>query len=98
MSLDRPTALARALIRCPSVTPAEGALSLLEGTCAGRVHGAPGDLSEPGTPDVENPARDWKRRAEPLLRGHTDVVPPGDEARWTYPPFAAEIRDGALWP
>ena len=29
--------------------------------------------------------------------GHTDVVPPGDKARWRFDPFAAEIADGELW-
>lgn len=29
--------------------------------------------------------------------GHTDVVDPGNEASWTYPPFAAEIQDGLLY-
>ncbi|MGD2134367.1 MAG: succinyl-diaminopimelate desuccinylase, partial [Maricaulaceae bacterium] len=29
--------------------------------------------------------------------GHTDVVPPGDEAAWTEPPFEANLRDGFLW-
>lgn len=29
--------------------------------------------------------------------GHVDVVPPGDLAKWTYPPFNPEIRDGILY-
>ncbi|OOR88849.1 succinyl-diaminopimelate desuccinylase [Moraxella caviae] len=29
--------------------------------------------------------------------GHTDVVPTGDEAAWTYPPFSATVADGFLW-
>jgi len=28
--------------------------------------------------------------------GHTDVVPAGDEAAWTHPPFAADIVDGKI--
>jgi len=31
-----------------------------------------------------------------LLSAHLDVVP-ADPARWTHPPFAAEIHDGYLW-
>ena len=29
--------------------------------------------------------------------GHTDVVPPGDSAKWSLDPFAGEIRDGEWW-
>lgn len=29
--------------------------------------------------------------------GHTDVVPPGDESQWTYPPFEAKIVDDILY-
>jgi succinyl-diaminopimelate desuccinylase len=43
----------------------------------------------------------WARRGdcEPLFcfAGHTDVVPTGPEARWSAPPFAAEVRDGVLY-
>lgn len=43
----------------------------------------------------------WARRGhtEPVLcfAGHTDVVPTGDEANWTYPPFEPTIKDGYLW-
>ncbi|RMH51730.1 MAG: succinyl-diaminopimelate desuccinylase [Zetaproteobacteria bacterium] len=28
--------------------------------------------------------------------GHTDVVPPGPEEEWRYPPFSAVVRDGLL--
>ncbi len=32
-----------------------------------------------------------------MFTGHTDVVPPGDEAKWSHPPFASEIADGVLY-
>ncbi len=99
---DDPVALAQALIRCRSVTPDEGgALSLLQqvltpmGFDCHRMA-----FSEPGTADVENLyARRGSRDAGPNLcfAGHTDVVPPGDEAAWTHPPFAGEVHDGVLW-
>lgn len=42
----------------------------------------------------------WARRGTqgPLMvfAGHTDVVPTGDVAAWTSPPFSAEIVDGYL--
>ena len=32
-----------------------------------------------------------------LLVAHTDVVPPGDPATWTTPPFAPVVRDGSVF-
>jgi acetylornithine deacetylase len=32
-----------------------------------------------------------------VLSGHLDVVPPGDLSTWTTDPWAADIRDGALY-
>ena len=32
-----------------------------------------------------------------VLSGHTDVVSEGDEALWTYDPYAAEIHDGKMY-
>lgn len=31
-----------------------------------------------------------------ILDGHVDVVPPGDEALWTHPPFSGALVDGRL--
>lgn len=95
-----PVALAQALIRCESVTPAEGgALSLLESvlspagfTCHRMT------FHETGTPDVENLyARRGANGPNLNFAGHTDVVPPGNLGAWTVPPFAAEIRNGVLY-
>ena len=77
MSAD-PVALTRDLIRCPSVTPAEGgALAFLESvlTRAGfTVHRM--TFSEPGTEDVENLyARIGTQGPNLVIAGHTDVVP-----------------------
>ena len=95
-----PVALAQALIRCESVTPAEaGALTLLQEMLelAGfQCHRM--TFTEPGTADVENLyARFGSDGPNLCFAGHTDVVPPGDEGAWTVPPFAAEIRDGVLY-
>jgi succinyl-diaminopimelate desuccinylase len=95
-----PTALARDLVRCPSVTPAEGgALGLIERVlkAAGfEVHRV--TFAEPGTAPVENLyARIGKASPHLAFAGHTDVVPPGEQAKWTHPPFAGEIADGTLY-
>lgn len=89
-----------ALIRCPSVTPAEGgALSALEAMLApvGFSVERP-TFSEDGTPDVENLyARLSGNGPHLMFAGHTDVVPVGDEAAWTHPPFSAEIANGMMY-
>ena len=99
MSAD-PVAITRDLLRCPSVTPAEGgALSFLETTlkAAGfTVHRM--TFSEPGTDDVENfYARIGTEAPNLVFAGHTDVVPPGDESAWQHPPFSGEIDKGELF-
>ncbi len=92
--------LTRRLIRCPSVTPAEGgALDLLqevlEGlgfTCHRLI------FSEPGTADVDNLyARLGAKGANFCYAGHTDVVPVGDPADWSADPFGGELHDGWVY-
>jgi succinyl-diaminopimelate desuccinylase len=95
-----PVAIARDLLRCPSVTPAEaGALDCLATILAGAGFAVERVIfSEPGFADVENLfARIGTSPPHLLFAGHTDVVPPGDEAKWTHPPFGAEIVDGVLY-
>jgi len=99
MSAD-PVTIARDLLRCPSVTPAEGgALAFLEKTLKGAgftVHRM--TFSEPGTEDVENLyARIGTAAPHLVFAGHTDVVPPGDEKAWKHPPFSGEVADGELF-
>jgi len=100
MSARDPIAIAQALIRCRSVTPQEGgALSYLADLLQGArfaVHRV--KFSAPGTPDVENLfAKIGGGRPHLVFGGHADVVPPGNESRWRYPPFAAEIAGGKLF-
>jgi succinyl-diaminopimelate desuccinylase len=95
-----PVAITRDLLRCPSVTPAEGgALAFLEKTlkAAGfTVHRM--TFSEPGTYDVENfYARIGTAAPHLMFAGHTDVVPTGDEKAWSHPPFAGEVAGGELF-
>src|SRR3954452_21210602 len=95
-----PIAIARDLIACPSVTPAEGgALTYIEKVLKGAgftVHRV--TFEEAGAEPVENLyARIGTAAPHLMLTGHTDVVPPGDEAKWTHPPFASEIASGVLY-
>jgi succinyl-diaminopimelate desuccinylase len=95
-----PIAIARNLLRCPSVTPEEGgALTYLGRVLKGvgfEVHRM--IFTEPGTAPVENLfARIGTGSPHFVFAGHTDVVPPGDAARWTHPPFAGDIAGGALY-
>ena len=92
--------IARALIRFPSVTPADcGALPYLRDLLAkGGFAAELVTFEAPGTPAVLNLyARFGAARPNLAFAGHTDVVPPGDKARWRFDPFSAEIADGALW-
>jgi succinyl-diaminopimelate desuccinylase len=95
-----PVEIAQALIRCRSVTPAEGGAQALLADMLKRggfeVHRV--KFSAPGTPDVDNLfAKIGSGSPHLAFAGHTDVVPPGDESRWTHPPFAGEIKDGVLY-
>ncbi|HJQ57499.1 MAG TPA: succinyl-diaminopimelate desuccinylase [Vineibacter sp.] len=92
--------LTQALVRCPSVTPAEGgALALLQdrlvplGFRCERM-----DFSEPGTPDIANLyARIGSGGQHFCFAGHSDVVPVGDLSSWSIGPFAAELSAGYVF-
>ncbi|WP_336066639.1 succinyl-diaminopimelate desuccinylase [Nitratireductor rhodophyticola] len=95
-----PAANLAELIRCPSVTPAEGrALSVLQGMLKALDCTIERPVfSEEGTPDIENLYGKLAGRGPHLMfAGHTDVVPPGDESAWKHPPFAAAIADGQMY-
>jgi succinyl-diaminopimelate desuccinylase len=92
--------IARDLLRCPSVTPADaGALGVLENVLKGagfEVHRI--TFSEPGAADVDNLyARIGSGAPHITFAGHTDVVPPGDESAWTHGAFSGDVRDGFLY-
>ena len=89
--------LARALIRCPSVTPARGpvfdvleqALTPLGFTVHRWVMGEP-----PDGPTENMVAIRGDGAPHFGFAGHLDVVPPGDT--WSTDPFGAEVIDGLL--
>jgi succinyl-diaminopimelate desuccinylase len=95
-----PVALLQDLIRCPSVTPLDaGALDVVEslltdaGFTAHRLI-----FKDQDTPDIDNLfARYGSKGPHLCFAGHTDVVPVGNEAGWTHPPFAAEIHKGQIY-
>src|SRR5688572_30359140 len=96
MSLD-PIALAKALINCPSVTPASGpvfdALEAALTPLGFIVHRWV--MGEPPDGPTENMVASRGAGSPHFgFAGHLDVVPPGDG--WSVDPFAGEIVDGRL--
>ncbi len=92
--------LARALVRCPSVTPEDaGALDVLEaalrplGFACQRLDFAEGEGESVGNLY----ARLGEASPNLCFAGHTDVVPAGEEGNWSADPFGAELRDGLLY-
>src|ERR1700747_1677562 len=99
-SMSDALSIARDLIRCPSVTPADaGALGVLEAqlTRAGfDVHRV--TFSEPGSADVDNLyARIGREAPHITFAGHTDVVPAGDEGAWSHGAFSGDVKDGFFY-
>ncbi len=97
MSKSDPVLLTQRLVQCASVTPRdEGALDVLHAAltdagfeCAWADRGG-----------IRNLFARWGAKGHARsfgFNGHTDVVPEGDAADWTHPPFAGEIVDGTLY-
>ncbi|CUH86648.1 Succinyl-diaminopimelate desuccinylase [Phaeobacter sp. CECT 5382] len=97
MSPIDPARLTADLIRCPSVTPAEGgALQLLDSL----LSKAGFSCTRVDRNGICNLFARWgdKGHARSFgFNGHTDVVPLGDEVAWTMPPFGAEVKDGIMY-
>jgi succinyl-diaminopimelate desuccinylase len=92
-----PAELTARLIRCPSVTPAEGgALELLAD-----VLGQAGfTCTRVDRGHVANLYARWGARGANRafgFNGHTDVVPVGDAAAWSQDPFGAAVVDGWMY-
>ena len=92
-----PVDLTAKLVRCASVTPAnDGALEVLEEVLdAAGFHCTRVDRG-----GICNLFARWGNKGNTKsfgFNGHTDVVPIGDEADWSMPPFGAEIKDGIMY-
>jgi succinyl-diaminopimelate desuccinylase len=95
-----PVAIARDLIRCRSVTPEDGgALSFLQGLLEQAGFTVQRTIfTEDGTAPIDNLyARIGVAEPNLMFAGHTDVVPPGNEATWSHPPFAGEVAGDMLY-
>ena len=95
-TMTDPAELTARLIRCPSVTPdAGGALELLQSVLEPAGF-ACHRIDRGGVPNLF--ARWGGRGARSFgFNGHVDVVPPGDPASWTQPPFSGALIDGTIW-
>jgi len=95
---DEVVRFAQALIRTPSENPGgtEDAVAAVASDLLETLGTAPSIVrSETGRPSVVARVGDGAR---PRLawNGHLDVVPAGDPAAWSHPPFRAEVVGGRL--
>jgi succinyl-diaminopimelate desuccinylase len=92
-----PATLTADLVKCPSVTPADaGALDVIH-TVLGKA-GFECAWADRG--GIRNLFARWGEKGHARtfgFNGHTDVVPIGDAAAWSMPPFGAEIKDGVMY-
>ena len=91
------TTLTAQLIRCASVTPIEGGALVLLQTM---LEGAGFTCTRVDRGGVANLFARWGQKGHARsfgFNGHTDVVPVGDEAAWTHPPFSGHLEDGVIW-
>ena len=93
--MSDPVPLLQALIRCRSVTPEEGgALGFIESALKPQGF----ETERLSFAEVDNLfARYGTERPHFCFAGHTDVVPPGDEASWSHPPFGGEEAQGMIY-
>jgi succinyl-diaminopimelate desuccinylase len=95
-----PAALLTELVHVPSVTPdGAAAFDVLERRLvpAGFAVERP-VFKATGTAPVENLfAATGQGERHLTLAGHVDVVPPGREESWRYPPYSATLANGVLY-
>jgi len=89
--------LTASLIRCPSVTPDEGGALVMLQQLLEQAGFECHRVDRAGTPNLF--ARWGAKGARTFgFNGHIDVVPPGDLASWTHPPFSGHWDDDdVIW-
>ncbi|MEH6674116.1 MAG: succinyl-diaminopimelate desuccinylase [Sulfitobacter sp.] len=95
-SID-PVDLTAKLVRCPSVTPADGGAQQV---LYDLLTDAGFDCAWADRGGIKNLFARWGKQGNTRsfgFNGHTDVVPIGNEADWTMAPFGAEIKDGIMY-
>jgi succinyl-diaminopimelate desuccinylase len=88
-----PVALAQGLIRCASVTPADGGAQALLADTLEALGFTVTHLKFGSTPNLF--ASIGTGGPKICFAGHTDVVPPG--ANWRHDPFGGIVEDGVLY-
>ena len=89
----------RELVRAPSVNP-PGEIAEAAAVCERPLVAAGFSVRnlshEPGKPNI---VAEWGAGEGAVLcfNAHLDVVPTGDEAAWSHPPFAAEVAHGRVY-
>lgn len=97
MSAIDPVDLTAKLVRCPSVTPADGGA---QEVLFDLLTEAGFDCAWADRGGIKNLFARWGNKGNTRsfgFNGHTDVVPIGNEADWTMPPFGAEVKDGIMY-
>ena len=91
--------LTQDLVRCPSVTPAEGgALDLMQDELVKLGFDCTRLPFGKGVARIDNLfARRGASGPHFAFAGHTDVVPVGDLAKWKHDPFSGVLHDGKLF-
>ena len=101
--LDDPLYLAKKMIRFPSVTPRdEGILLYIEEILKElgfKCYRMPSGIkNQKGKNALVNNLYAVKGNGKNLcFAGHVDVVPPGDEASWSFPPYKSKVHNGFLY-
>jgi succinyl-diaminopimelate desuccinylase len=87
--------LAQALIKIDSLTPNDKGAQVL---MTNRLKACGFDVQALKFNEVDNFfALRGEKSPVFVFAGHTDVVPVGDEQKWQFPPFSAQIKEGMLY-